>query len=116
MKTSHAQRKSAQQIEQHKFDRSRAGIILRDATKGSKLQTKRLLGECPPYNSVVCWVSDPFEGKLYIVNGSRPGEENENIPTSDFFGLDTKTMKWQDLTVRSSLYHPTYFFMTSRNP
>lgn len=104
MNTSHTQRKGAQQIEQHKFDRSRTGIILRDATRGmsqSKLRAKPLLGECPPYNAVVDWVSDPFERRLYVLHGSRPGKGNEDIPTSDFFSLDTRTMKWKNLTVRS---------------
>ena len=108
MKTSHAQRKGAQQIEQHKFNRSRAGIALRD-TGPIKLKANHLLGECPSYNADVCWISDSFEGKLYMVHGFRPGKENYRIPTSDFFCLDTKTMKWRNLTVCLLLaYNPSY--------
>ena len=55
-------------------------------------------GECPPYNDHASWIEDVYNNMVYVFGGTRPGDE-DCIPTSDFYRCDTKSMKWEDITV-----------------
>lgn len=55
-------------------------------------------GDCPPYNDHSSWVEDAFNNAIYVFGGIRPDDE-DSIPTTDFFRCNTKTMEWEDITV-----------------
>ena len=59
---------------------------------------KANIGECPPYNDHAAWIEDTFNNTVYVFGGTRPGDD-DCIPTSDFNKCDTRTMKWENLTV-----------------
>ncbi|KAF8952006.1 hypothetical protein BDZ97DRAFT_1768983 [Flammula alnicola] len=80
----------------------RAGSALPIATM------THIAGKCPPFNDLPCWVDDPFNRKLYMVGGIRPGDDSQT-PTSDFYCCDTATMTWTDMTnvlVQRNPYDP----------
>ena len=59
---------------------------------------KANIGECPPYNDHSAWIEDSFNNTIYVFGGTRPGDD-DCLPTSDFLRCDTRTMKWEDLTL-----------------
>lgn len=67
-------------------------------------KVKHFAGKCPPFNDHPRWICDPYEKKVYMYGGERPGKPY--VPTSDLFCCDMmdKRMKWKDLKVRLLSY------------
>jgi len=59
---------------------------------------KANIGECPPYTDHAGWVEDAANNIVYMFGGTYPGDD-DNIPIPCFYRCDTRTMKWQNLTV-----------------
>jgi hypothetical protein len=109
-KARHSRLKGAQEARK----RRSTGSSLRNSGRVGGAQTiQRLSGDVAPYNDKAYLVSDPFEGKVYMVAGERHNEE-EAIPTTDFYCLDIASKKWKNLTVGfyasfSSKFHKIFY-------
>jgi hypothetical protein len=63
-----------------------------------RLIPSKMIGDLPSFND---WANHVVEGNyLYMFGGCRPSDSD---PTSDFYRWDTQSMRWSNLTVRSSL-------------
>ena len=67
-----------------------------DPTPADTWVVKANTGEFAPYNDHAGWVDDPLNGAVYMLGGTHP---ESDAYTSELYRLDTKAMKWQNLTV-----------------
>jgi hypothetical protein len=75
--------------------------VLSDVTDPSltRLDTKQMEGELPPFNDWGSFVVDHDHQKIYAYGGYRPNSETS---TADFFSCDMTTLQWRNLTVSNS--------------
>jgi hypothetical protein len=80
-----------------------------DPTPPGTWLVKSNIGDCPPYTDHAGWIEDTVNHLVYVYGGMYPGDD-QNVPTSDFYKCDTKTMEWQNLTVSLYRYIIIYDF------
>ncbi|KAF8802050.1 hypothetical protein BYT27DRAFT_7197538 [Phlegmacium glaucopus] len=68
-----------------------------DPTPPGTWLVKSNIGDCPPYTDHAGWVEDTVDNTVYMFGGTYPGDDDD-VPTSDFYKCNTKTMEWQNLT------------------
>ncbi|KAJ3515851.1 hypothetical protein NLJ89_g1494 [Agrocybe chaxingu] len=71
--------------------------------KNAWAKVQHMEGSCPPYNDHGRFIHDPYNNRVYMVGGDRPGESEAS---QDLYCCDLGTMKWKNMTDSLTFRNP----------